>query len=184
NSRAVLSRDPAHEREDLALTRGVESERGLVEEDDLRVVDECTGDSEALAHPTAVAGDQGGPSLGKADLGEQGLRERACARSAVAEEPREIAQILLACLPRRVAGTLREHADQTTNIGRARVGDTGHEKVAAACWEDGREHADGRRLARAVRTKHAEDLTGRDREREIVERDTRPVLLAQAVCLD
>src|SRR6185312_15633467 len=55
---AALTRDPAHEGEHLTLTRGIEPERRLVEEDDPRLVDQRTCDSESLAHPAAVADDQ------------------------------------------------------------------------------------------------------------------------------
>src|SRR3990170_6375666 len=111
DGRAALARDPADERENLALPRRVEPERRLVEEDHLGFVDERAREPEALAHAAAVGRDQRAAAVGEAHLGEQSLRHNAGARPAVAVEPRVVAQVLLARLPLGVAGAFREDAD-------------------------------------------------------------------------
>ena len=71
DGRAALARDALDEAQHLPLARRVEPQRRLVEEHDLRVVDQRAGDAEPLAHPAAVGGDPRRPALGQADLVEQ-----------------------------------------------------------------------------------------------------------------
>jgi hypothetical protein len=78
--RAALARDAVDQLKDLALSRRVESQRGLVEEDDLGIVHEGTRDTQPLPHPAAVGGDARVPALGQPHLLEQRCRGRTGAR--------------------------------------------------------------------------------------------------------
>src|SRR5207248_2441880 len=145
-----LARDPPDRVEDLPLAGRVEPERRLVEEDDLRVVDERPRDPEPLAHPAAVRADPRAAALLEPDLSQQRRRSRAGSRPPEPVEPRVVAEELLARLPLRVAGALGADADPLPDHGRPRVRDAGDGERALRRLEDRRQHADRRRLAGAV----------------------------------
>ena len=73
--RAPAFGDVAH-RASTALAGRVETEGGLVEEDDRRVVHQGPGDAQPLPHPPAVGRDEGAGDLLESDLGEQGAALR------------------------------------------------------------------------------------------------------------
>ena len=121
---AALSCDTADQREHQALTGRVEPERRLVEEDDLRLVHQRACNPQPLAHAAAVARDQRGATVGQTDLGKQARGDRPRTRAALAVEPSEVAQVLVARLALRVTGTLRQDANPPADLGRPGVRDT------------------------------------------------------------
>src|SRR5438876_12277143 len=111
DARTALPRDSANEGEDLTLSRRVEPERRLVEEDDPRFIDESTRNPEALPHAAAVPGDRRTSAIVETHLRQQPIHDRARARTVVAVEARVISQVLLAALALGISGALRQHAD-------------------------------------------------------------------------
>src|SRR5262245_59326641 len=67
----TLLGDGGDQPEHLALSRGVEPEGRLVEEDDRGVVDQRPDDPQALAHAAAVGADPRAALVSQPDLGEQ-----------------------------------------------------------------------------------------------------------------
>ena len=184
NRCAAFARDAAHEPEHLTLSARVEPERGLVEEYDLRFVDERPRDTEPLPHPSTVGADWRAAAVAQPGFPQQRCGDGARALPAVSVKAGVVAQVLLAGLPVGVAGTLGQHADPPADVRGTRMRDSRDDERSARRCQDGGEDADGRRLPGAVRAENAEDLAPLDREGEVFDRDEIAVLLAHALCFD
>jgi hypothetical protein len=95
-----------------------------------------------------------------------------------------IAEELLAGLPFRVARTLGQYANPPADLGGPGMGDARDRERAARRREDRGQNPDRGRLARSVRSQHAQDLAGLDLEAEVVDGDDRTESLLDSVCLD
>ena len=168
----------------LSLTGRVEAEGRLVEEDDLRIVDERPRDPQALAHAAAVGREQGTAALGEADLLQQSLCNGPRTIARVPVHPSVEAEVLLARLSPRIAGALGENTDETADLSRPCVRQPSDRERPLRRGQDRRQDPDRRRLAGTVRAEYAEDLTGARGKGQVVNGGERPVPLTDAVCLD
>jgi hypothetical protein len=157
---AVLTGDPRHELEHLKLADRIQTQRRLVEEDHLGVIDQCSGDSKTLPHAPAVAGDERSTPLGEAYLGEQAVRGHAGIATRAAEQLGVECQPFLPGLPLGIAGALGNHADSPADLHRAALRHAGHREPTSIGLEDGRQYSDHRRLPGAIGTEEAQNRTG------------------------
>ena len=162
DGRAALV-DPAHLVPDREPARGVEPGRGLVEEQHLRLVHERRRQIEPALHPAGVALDQPVGRVLELHQLEQLLRALEAPRAGEAEQPPLQNEQLAPALARIEPGLLERDPDAATHrIGLAGHVHTRHLRGARGDRQQRREHAHGRRLARAVRSQEAEHLSGLD----------------------
>ena len=178
--RAALPGQVAHEVTQPGDPLRVEPVGWLVEDEDVGVADERGGQLQALAHAHGEATDL---ALGVARQADQ-LEHLVGARLVVAAGPRRHAQVGPGA-PRRVEAGRFEHGTD----GRGRV----LEVLVVAPGDGGRpgggvhqaeQHAQGRRLPRAVGAEEAGDAPGLDGEREVVDGQHFPEVFGQPVDLD
>ena len=167
----MLGGQGAQEVEDVARGLGVEAGGGLVEEEDLGLVQQGAGEGHALAlaggealHPVV------GP-VGDAEAGEQvvGLVVRRARRQAAhARHERHVLEGGEAVVE---AGLLGHHTGALTDGvavgGRVEAEDGG---AAPVGHQQAVEQADGRGLARPVGAEEGDDLAGVDLEAQPIER--------------
>ena len=158
---AVVLREAA----DLLPERGaaldVEAGRRLVEEEDLRRVDEGEREVEPPLHPAGVAADLAVGRLREADALEQELAAPGALGPRDALQRRLQAQVLAAGEQRVERRLLERGADRGPHL-RALADDVvaGHGRRAGRRREEGREHVHRRRLAGAVGAEESVDLAG------------------------
>jgi hypothetical protein len=159
---------------------GIETRRRFVEEEDARPVDEPDRHVEASFHAAGVAPRRPVGGLLEPDEPEELGDPRTKGRAAHAVDPALQEEVLASRGLPVDAGVLGDVADRLADALRM-----GHDVLA--CDEgspgirtgQGREHANGCRLAGAVRSQEAEDLAFSDRERDAVQRLHSPISLAE-----
>ena len=155
----------------------------LVEEQHARPVDEPERDVEPAPHPARVGLDDAVGRVGDPDELQQLVGARV---QAAAAHPLDAAlehQVLAAGAVLVDARVLRHVADRAAHGVRLAADVVARDRGGALVGvRERHEHADGRRLARAVRAEQPEDLAFADVERDAVERLNLAVALAQ--CLD
>ena len=150
----------------------VEAGRGLVEEEDPGPVEDRPGHHQALGHTAGKRVGVGRRAIGQAKVFERlirGLLGFAPAHPEVQAVEEEVLAHGEAAVERVGLG---HHADDL--LGQAGVGphvDAADDRFAARRNDAGREHADRRRLARAVGPQQAEDLALVHLEVERVDRE-------------
>jgi hypothetical protein len=176
----LLLGEPLHLDPHRGARLGIEAGRGLVEEEDARPVDESERDVEAPLHPARVAAHDAIRRVDDPDQLEQLVDAGAQVVAGEALDPPLEHEVLS---PGRLAvdaRLLRDVADRAADA--VRLPDrvvAGDERAAGVRLRQRRQHADGRRLARAVRAEQAEDLAAAHGERHAREGLDLPVALLQ-----
>ncbi len=146
-------------------TLGVEAGGGLVQEEDLGVVDEGGGQVEAALHPSRIGVDLAVDGRADVDQGEDlGHPGQPLVAPESVEPGLEVEE-----LPARLAvvegRVLEGHADlEADELGLSGHVVAGHEAAAARRPQQGAEHPDQGRLAGPVRAQESVDLAGGDGE--------------------
>jgi len=113
---------PAHqareERGERLLGDRVHALEGLVEEEELRAVDERGGEPELLLHAEAVVGDQLAPVLGELHGREQLVGAAGGLAAGESEEPRHEDQVLAPGQPVEEQHAVRHHPEAALDPGR------------------------------------------------------------------
>src|ERR1051325_11118356 len=168
---ALALPEVAHVGPYLVAALRIETERRLVEKQDLRRVQQPAGDLETAFHAARERLDQIGAPLPQLEHSEQ------CLAALPAGVPRHMIQhaVNIHVLPRRqiaIEARILEHDAEA--LAHFRLMGDGVEPVelerAARGTKQGREHLDGGRLAGTVRPQEREDLPGTDIDREAVDR--------------
>src|SRR5258706_1429408 len=168
---------------DQPAPEGVETGSGLVEEDELRLAEQCLGQANALPHALAVVVDAAAPDVPELHPIEQLLDlpvERAPAKAQQAAVEAE----QLAPLQPLVEGEVLGQVAHTR--ARAGVAQTGPQEppIPRRGADEPEQHLHGRGLARAVGAQEAEDLTPRDGQGEVPDRDLGAELLPERARLE
>ena len=182
---AFLGRD-SQQVEDLRDAEGVDRRRRLVEDEDVRILDQRVGDAEPLEHAPRVRarsgrrrGRSGRPARAPRRSSSSGL----VARDPV--EPRRVAQVLAAGHVAVEPDGVGQIADPTLDLERP----TRRIEPDDACRPSvGSVSPRSMRIVVVLPApfwpEQAEDLAGPDLEVEMVDRDEVAVFLRQASCLD
>src|SRR5439155_9298867 len=162
----ALGAEPADELADLAHLLGVEADGGLVEDEELGLVEEGLREGETLTHAGRVgahfAVDRG------AEAGDlEGFVEVSFGEGLATGE-REGLEIVDAGHVRHEAGALDDRADAAQERAAGAHALAEEERAAAGGVDEAEDHAQGGGLAGAVRAEQAEDGAGRDLESEVV----------------
>ena len=166
---------------DLVAAPRVEAGGRLVEEQELRRDHEARGDVEPAPHAAGEGLDLAVGRLAEPEGGEQLVRPRLRLAAAIAEEPAEEDEILVAGQVLVDRGELPGEADPAAH--RVGIGDhvePEHAGAAAVGLEQRREHAHDRGLAGAVRAQEPVDRAAADDEVDAVDGAVRPEGLDQA----
>jgi len=159
---------------------GIEAGRRLIQEDDARAVDEAERDVQPPFHAARIAADDPVGCVLDPDQAEQLVHALAQGAAVHALDAALEHQVLAPCRLAVDARALRDIADCSPDrIGL--VDDVVEDDLGASFvrFRQRRQHLDRRRLARAVRTEQAEDLSFAHAERDAVERLDLPVALAK-----
>ena len=154
---------------------------GLVEEEQLRLVQDAAADRQPLAHPRGELGDPlvgaplhpdrgeqlGDPALGPLapDPVQPGVEGEVLAAAEVAVEERLVAEVA-------------DPAAQPPGLARQLAAE--HPRLAAARAQQRRQHAQQGRLAGPVRAEDDQGLAGGELDRDLVERGAFAEVAAQA----
>ena len=163
-------REPVDLVPELAPGLRVDASGRLVEKEEPRLVHDAGGEREALLPAARQLPSELMAARGEAEIGE-GLRDRLPARLEIVEagDEEEILldrQVLVEREPlRHVADLLLDAAALADDV----IAE--HGSLARVRSEKPADHADGRRLARAVGPEEADDLAGRDLERDVIDGD-------------
>ena len=145
--------------------RGIGSARGLVEKEDVRLVQERRRHREALLDAERQRARRRAPPARKAEFGGgpiEAFREPCPGKSVGAAEERQILRKRQIAVKREL---LRDEADAPPRLsGRVSQIDAPDGDASAGRRVESAEHAEGRRLARAVRAKETENLASPDGE--------------------
>ena len=167
---AALGGQLVDEGDDVAGAGGVEARGGLVEEEELGVVQQGPGQGDPLALSGGEAAGEVVASLGHAEPLEQLVDPPQGIGLAVAAQPGDVEQVLPGGQAVVEPGVLGEHAgaaaDRVTFDGGV-VAE--HERAAAVGKQHPVEEPDGRGLAGAVGTEQGEHLPGLESEAETVD---------------
>src|SRR6266508_3053185 len=162
---ASFSGEQAHEPPDLADAGRIQPVGGLVENQQVGIAQKRLGDPEALAHAERVRSDPVVQPL----LERHELRElQNSPGGAVRQHPSEMLQVLAPGQVVVAIGRLYAGADVPPRLRKiAREIEDANADPAAIGARQAHEHADRRRLARAVGAQKAEDLAGIELEGNI-----------------
>ena len=187
---SALAREGACDVVDPRLVTQIEVRGGLVEKKDLRLLGKGTRQQHALAlaagepiEPTAL-------DLGHLESGHRLARDREVPRARKGERGevrRATHQDDLERREREVdGGVLGDDGEPARNLAPSvgREGSPREPDGARARREDPRQEPDERRLAASVRTDHAEDLPGQEREADRAENLARAVAERDRVRLE
>ena len=173
---AAFGVEAAQELAQPPLADHVEPDRGLVQVEDLGVVEERSGD--VAAHPLAEAqlADRGVEQATEVEQLEELLE---VASVAVGGDAVDLLQQLEGVpqgqVPPQRGALSEDHPDPPREVGAADTRlEPGHADLARRRHEDAGEHLDRRGLSRAVGTDVAHHLAGLDRERQVVHRRAPP----------
>ena len=162
---------------------GVEAGVRLVEEDDLRVVDERAGDGEALRHAAAEGAHRVVAAMAQLDGAQQLVN--AGLRIGHAVELRKEEEVLFCREVRVEHGVVADEPDVSAGRIRVLLEVDAHETRAAAGGAGERgERAQQRRLACAVGPEYRQERALRELQGDLVERFARAEGLRELLCLD
>ena len=171
----------AQEVEDLDDAERIDRGRRLVEDQQVRRLDQRVGDAEPLAHAARVLLDRVVGPIGQPDLLEDLVDGRL---GLVAPQPVEagrVAQVLAAGQSAVEADRVGQVADPALDLARLPGRVEAHHAGLARCrLGQAEQHQDRRRLAGPVLPEQAEDLARVDRQVELVDRGQVAVFLGQA----
>src|SRR6187401_2987744 len=169
---AAVTGQGLNEVEELGHAGRVDGRRRLVEDEDLRILDEGIGDAEPLEHaPRVGIGGMVG-RVRQAHLLEELDDPRRRLRRVEAVQARRVVEVLAAGEPAVKSDAVRQVADPTLHLERvARRVEADDARLAVARLREAQEHEDRRRLARPVRPEESVDLARADAEGQVVDRD-------------
>jgi hypothetical protein len=173
------------ERADLDAGAGVEARGGLVEQEDLRVVEQDPGQAEPLGHPAREAGDQRIALVGQVDQLEHLLADllpRRALDPVGGGEEFEVLDHLHVVVDAEEVGHVADRPADVLGRGVDRVAADG--RLAPGRVQERGEDAHGRRLARAVGADEAVDVPLLQAQVEAVQGVQVAVHLRQVVRLD
>ena len=177
---AALGDEPAEQVEDLDDADRVDRRGRLVEDQEVRRLDQGIGDAESLAHAAGVGADPVVRTVGESDLGEDLVDGGLRLGLAQAVEAGRVAQVLAAGHVLVEADGVGQVTHPSLDLARLPGGVEPHHRcLAVGRLGQPEQHQDRGRLARAVLAEQPEDLARVDREVEPVDRGQRPVLLGQ-----
>ena len=157
----------------------------LVEEDERRLRDEARREVEAATHAAGEVLQRALRGIGQAELFEQLGRFGPRRFGAEAVQAREEVEVLARAQRLVDRGVLPGHADELAHDMRLAHHVMPEDACAAAIGaEQCREHADGGRLAGAVRPEHAIDAAGADGEVDVIDGAVVAEVLDESVGLD
>ncbi len=166
--------------EDRVAALRVDAHRRLVEQDELRVVQQARGQVQAPLHPAAERLDPVARAFGEADEGEAGGDGRLQGRSGQAVEGPEEPQVLARGQLVEEREVLGHEADGGFGrVGVAAQGLAVDADLTRIGGHDPRDHPHRRAFARAVGAEESDQLAGADRERDVGDGGERPEGLAQ-----
>ena len=155
---------------DKATAHGVEAGRGLVEEDEVGLVDESLGETDALQHAFRKAAEPPVAMSSKSDeVQERGNAVAELGRSESAE-PTVKREEFGGSQPVVEAEVFGEEADLAADLD-ARKGLIEDPSVAATGFNEAEQHLDGGAFASTVWAEEAEDFAATDLEREAADGD-------------
>jgi hypothetical protein len=173
---------PVDEVEHLVAPRGIEAVRGLVEQKELRVVDECLRELDPLLHAGRVAPDGAVPLLVQAAVAQDLGRPLARGGARQPGHEREVRDPVRRRRVGRQAVVLGHVADELADVGAACPDvEIEHGRVARGRRDEPEQDLDERRLPCPVRADEADDA-GFDVDRQRVEGgDVRAVALRERI---
>ncbi len=178
--RASLCGEMSQERPQPHDALGVEAVGRLVEQQDRWVTEQGCGERESLAHPEREAAHPAGADLGEADLGQHLVSARVRDPDLGRQHPE-----MVSGRPARVEpGRLDRRADDVPGSRDVGVGPPPDRGGPGGRAHQPQQHAQGRRLAGAVRAEEARDATWTNGEAEVVDCPYRAEVLGQSVDAD
>jgi hypothetical protein len=163
----------------------VDGGRRLIEDEQVGILDQRIGDAQPLEHAPRIRLDERIGPIAQTDLDEDLVDGRLgdIARDAI--ESSRIAQVLATGHVAVEADLVGHVAHPSLDLERpARRIEAHHPRSTRGRLGETQEHQDGRRLARAVLAKQAEDLAGSHLEVEVIDGDQIAVRLGQALGAD
>ncbi len=176
---ALRANDVAHE----APAHGVETRRGLVEKNQLRLVNQGLRQTNALEHSFGKFAKPFFPVRSEADeikKGGDAFAETGFGHTAKASVELEE---LRCAQPRVEAEILGEESNLPANIDVA-DGDAENERLAVARLHEPEEHLDAGTFPRSIRTEKAEDFAAADAQRKVAYGDLVSKYFAQVLGLN
>src|SRR5919112_868250 len=138
NARAVIARDVSQEYEQLLLALRVQSQGGLVQKQEGRLVDERPGDAQSLPHPAAIGRYQGSRAVFQACLLQEARSALFGFRLSLAVEPAKVRQVFGAGYVLGEPVALRQDAYDLADLVRLVVGDASNSETTRSGLQDGR----------------------------------------------
>ena len=173
NSRAAFLPQRQEQAAHGAPSQRVEPGQGLVEEDDLGVVEQSLGHTDPLQHPARAAAERQAPLRVDPDAVQQSRGPPTGIRRSESEQAPVVDQEFLGREVLAERGRLGQEPDAAPHGDVA--GRTAQDlRAARGGKEQLHEQLQGRRLTGAVRTEIAEDLARCDVERDALQRRDRP----------
>src|SRR2546426_188215 len=155
---------------DRTPAQGIQPDRGLVEEEDLRVRDQRHGDDETLTKTAGQVRRELVTVLPQAQVLHDFLSAFPGLCSRLAADEAEVEDVIVGRKEHLRPGLLRDHGDVRANRLRLRENVMAEDECAAhARLELGGEDPQERRLPRAVAAEQAKDLALLDREGNVLE---------------
>src|SRR5256712_6756264 len=164
----------------LAGALRIQAYGGLVEEENLRIVEQRRGQGDLLPHAPGVAGKEVIAPLPEVEELEQRV-DAAIAKAAldVVEVAGELEELACAQLVIE-GGRVRDVTDHCLGpLGFRRDVDAPHTGAAGSGPQEANQHLDGSRLPRAIGAEESEQLPGRDLQVQVLHRRQAPVALGQ-----
>ena len=181
----LLGAQPADVLDDRLARADVEADGRLVEQQELRPVQQRAGDLDPAQLPARELADLVAGALGELEAGELGGRAplRLAARDAL--QPRGVEQVLHDREIEVDGALLEHHAERGERLRGppAHVGAEDPDAAAAVAVEPG-DQVEQRGLAGAVLAEQHGEAAGRDRERDLVQHLARAEAVAQASDLE
>src|SRR4051812_2686111 len=164
--------EPGEKRRQRGLRHRVDAFERLVEEEELRAMDERRGEAELLLHPETVVGDELAAILGELHRLEQLVGAAGGLGAAQAEQPPDEGEVLAPGEAVEQEHSVRDYADAALHLRRvARDGAAENEHRSRRRGEDAREHRNGGALSRAVLAEEPVEAPARDAQIDPVHRE-------------
>ena len=177
---AALAGEIPHEVAQPGDALRVEPVGRLVEDEDVGIADQGRGQFQALAHAHGEAADLALGVTGQPDEPE----DLVGALLVVATGAGRHAQVGTGAARRVEAGRLQHGTDTGRGVRQVLVVAPGDGRGPGGGMHEAEQHAQGRRLARAVGSEEAGDASGLDGERQVVDGPHRPEGLGESPDLD
>jgi hypothetical protein len=178
---AAVPGEGADQRKDLGDAFRIDRHGGLVENDDVRILDQRVGDPQTLPHSAGVRVHAAVSSITQTRLLQEGRDPIPRLLALEAVQACRIPQVLPSGERGVEPNVVGEVADPALDLERrARGVESHHFRLAFGRLGEAEQHQDRRCLPGAVRPEEAEDLAGEDLEIKAVDGGELPVLLRKA----